>query len=253
MNEQDKIIVACHGASITRGLGSFNWIKDLQKRPENARYKLLNFGVGGDPAYNGVKRLPKVIAANPQKVILAFGWNDIMLAVFDNVLKFMGGAKNLPEAPTPENFRRNLITMVDKLRAAGTHDIAIMSLSEVGENPESINPVQTELNRRFAEYSAIIKEVASSEKLYYIPLYEEMHRAILDSKNRKDFTAFRFRSFYWDTIREFIFGQSLDKVATQNGWMFHVDGIHLSSKGGLLLAKLVQDYLDQPVSKIASK
>jgi hypothetical protein len=35
-----------------------------------------------------------------------------------------------------------------------------------------------------------------------------------------------------------------DQVARLNGWCFHSDGIHLNSRGGLILADLVQAFLD---------
>jgi len=246
MNQTDKkIIVACHGASITRGLGSFNWINELKKRPQNARYELLNFGVGGDPASNGLERLPHVLAARPDKVIVAFGWNDIILAVFPETQRLLGRAKKLPEKPTIDSFRINLEAIVGALKGAGIKDIALMSLSQMGEDPDSTEPVQAELNKRFAEYSAVVKRIADAEGIYYIPFYEALHDALMRTKHHKPFKAFHFRNFYWDAAREFVFGRKLDTVAFANGWDFHVDGLHLNTRGGMILTELVQKYLDE--------
>jgi hypothetical protein len=30
-----------------------------------------------------------------------------------------------------------------------------------------------------------------------------------------------------------------------NGWRFHSDGVHLNSRGGMLLADLVQEFIDK--------
>jgi hypothetical protein len=53
----------------------------------------------------------------------------------------------------------------------------------------------------------------------------------------------RFRSMY-HAFRQFIQRQSLDKIARINGWQFHIDGLHLNSRGGMILADLVQKFLD---------
>ncbi len=245
MNVDQKIIVACFGASITRGLGSFNWIKELESRPQNNQYRFVNLGVGGDPTYNGLKRLPNVLEVHPQKVIVAFGWNDIILAVFKSTRSFMSLIKKLPEQFTPDGYRQNMIAIVRQFKENNIDDIALVSPSQMGEDSDSLDPVQSELNRRFYEYSQIVKAVSKAEGTAYIPFYEAMNEAIVNSPRRQAFTKFSYRDFYWSAIRQFILGFSLDRVAEENGWEFHVDGLHLNSRGGMILANLVQKYLDK--------
>jgi hypothetical protein len=43
-----------------------------------------------------------------------------------------------------------------------------------------------------------------------------------------------------------ILRETSDQIAKQNGWRFHVDGIHLNRQGGLMLADVVQQFLDTP-------
>jgi lysophospholipase L1-like esterase len=238
------ITVACFGASITAAVGSFKWIDELEKRPQNKRFRFVNLGVGGDPAYAGLKRLPQVVATHPDVVIVAFGWNDIVTLLFKNARRFIGGWKGVSHEPTPEWFRENLQTIVRELQEQTSAKIALSSLSEMGEDPDSTDPVQRELNKRFKQYSKIIKEIAEEEKVYYIPLYERMHEQIVASPGRA-FTAFRFRTMYHDAFRQYIQRQSLDKIAKINRWQFHVDGLHLNSRGGMILANLVQEFLDE--------
>jgi hypothetical protein len=38
--------------------------------------------------------------------------------------------------------------------------------------------------------------------------------------------------------------KSPDQIAELNGWRFHSDGVHVNSRGGLILADLVQDFID---------
>jgi hypothetical protein len=56
---------------------------------------------------------------------------------------------------------------------------------------------------------------------------------------------FRFLAFYRDAFRTLVLGRSPDEVSRLNGWEFHTDGVHLNSRGGLLLADLVQTFIEK--------
>jgi hypothetical protein len=60
----------------------------------------------------------------------------------------------------------------------------------------------------------------------------------------KEFTDFSFGLFYRDAFRTLILGKSPDEVAQLNGWRLHTDGVHLDSRGGLIVADLVQKFLE---------
>src|ERR1700693_564503 len=91
--------VVCLGSSTTASRGTFKWIDELEKRPQNKRFRFVNLGVGGDPAYAGLKRLPQVVATHPDVVIVAFGWNDIVTLLFKNARRFIGGWKGVSHEP----------------------------------------------------------------------------------------------------------------------------------------------------------
>ena len=56
-------IMACLGSSSTAGKGqAYDWIGELKRRPCNKGISFLNFGVGGDLAYNALQRVPAVLA-----------------------------------------------------------------------------------------------------------------------------------------------------------------------------------------------
>ncbi len=211
---------ACLGASITAAKGSFNWIGELEQRPQNQQFRFSNLGVGGDLAYSALQRLGSVVACHPDKVIIILGHNDIVTLVFKNVRRIFGRWKHLPSDPSPEWYRENLQTIVRRLKEETSATIALTSLSQMGEDPESANPVQRELNLRFQQYSEIIKKVARQENVSYIPFYERFHEQIVASPGRA-FTAFRFLPFYLDAFRLLVLRRSLDKVAQKNGWRFH--------------------------------
>jgi hypothetical protein len=70
-----------------------------------------------------------------------------------------------------------------------------------------------------------------------------MHAQIMSSRGRA-FTRFQFLVFYRDAFRVLILRKSPDEVAQLNGWGFHTDGVHLNSRGGMIVADLVQDFID---------
>jgi len=53
-----------------------------------------------------------------------------------------------------------------------------------------------------------------------------------------------FLPLYYDAFEQFILGRSLDEISRRNGWAFHIDGVHLNSRGGNMLVDLVQEFLD---------
>lgn len=237
-------IVACVGSSTAAARGVFNWIKELEKRPQNKRFTFVNRGVGGDVAYSTLQRLPKTIAVHPDRIILIIGANDILNQVFPNVQKMLGGWKKLPEKSSPKWFRENLESIVRELKAKTSARIALTSLALIGEDPRSSNPKQAALNQLFKEFADIIKDVAKQEDVEYIPFYEEF-QAQIEAEPGPAFTEFRFRSFFRDYyLREFILRHSFDEIAEMNGWKYHVDGVHLNTRGGMMLANVVQDFLD---------
>jgi lysophospholipase L1-like esterase len=235
--------VACLGSSTAAGRGqAFDWIAVLAKRPQNRNFRFLNFGVGGDLAYNALERLPGIIAAHPDRIIIIIGGNDILASVFPNMLRFLRFTKRLSQKPTPEGFRETLATIVKELKQKTKTKIALTSLPQVGEDPNSTNPTQVRINELYWEYTNIIRSIAEREKVAYIPLYERLHEAIMSSPGRA-FTDFRFLPFYVDTFRYLVLRKSRDDIARMNGWHFHVDGVHLNDRGGMLLADLVQKFL----------
>jgi len=237
-------VVACLGASITEAKGSFDWIGELAKRPQNQGFRFYNLGVGGDLAYNALQRLPSVTARRPDKVVIIIGHNDIVSLVFPRVRRAFTRWKRLPQKPSPEWYRQNLETIVRRLKQETTAQIALVSLSQMGEDPNSTNPIQQNLNSLFQIYNGIIKSTAEAEKVAYLPFYERIQEQIAIAPGQA-FTSFRFWRFYRDAFRLFVLRRSLDEIGLMNGWRFHTDGLHLNSRAGMILTDLVQGFLDR--------
>jgi len=116
-------------------------------------------------------------------------------------------------------------------------------LQPLGEAPNGANPFQNEINRRTVEYNGYIREIASAAGAIYIPLWERMEVAITASPGRA-LQAVSFGAFYRSKIQQFFLRRSFDEVGRRGGWKFHVDGVHLNTRGGKILADVVQEFLD---------
>jgi lysophospholipase L1-like esterase len=236
--------VACLGSSSTAGKGqAFDWIGEMKSRPRNKNYRFCNFGVGGDLAYNALRRVPDVLACGPDKALVWVGANDVLMSVSDDLRRFFRFFKHLPAEPSPESFRENIGTIVRRLQNESSASVALCSLFPIGEAPASANPFQSELNQYVEKYSAIIKEVAIAYDIRYIPLYESALAQICASPGPA-FTSFRFLPFHRDAFRVLVLRKTPDEIARMNGWRFHTDGIHLNNRGGMIVADLVQEFID---------
>ena len=237
--------IACLGSSTTASRGTYKWIGELETRPQNSRFEFLNFGVGGDLSFDTVRVLDRVITVRPGRVIILIGANDILASVFPNFRRFVRIVKRLSEEPSPARFEENLNFIVHKLRRGANPRIGLSSLAPLGEDPNTRHPVQARLNELIATYNDIIRRVASTARTDYIPFWESFEDQLVAAGTSKPFTHFSFASFYRDyLIREMVLRQSFDRISRINGWQFHIDGIHLNTNGGRILAEVIQQFLD---------
>jgi lysophospholipase L1-like esterase len=235
-------VVACLGSSSTAGKGqAFNWIDVVQKRLGD-RFDFRNFGVGGDLAYNALQRLPELIASNPQKIVVLIGANDALAIASGKVRRFFRVFKRLPGDPSPEWFKTNLQAIVAQLKEKTEASIALCSLPPIGEDLSATDPLQREINLQITTLNRLIREVTAEGGVTYLNVHEAFVAAMKNAVPRP-LTEFRFLPFYRDAFRTLVLGKSPDDISRLNGWAFHTDGVHLNSRGGLIVAKLVEEFV----------
>jgi lysophospholipase L1-like esterase len=240
-------VVACLGSSTTAANGTYKWIDELARRPQNGRFRFINFGVGGDLSFDLTKRLDPVLRAAPDRVIVLIGTNDILASVFPNFRRFTRAWKRTPQDPSTAHFEGNLELITQRLQQTTRATIALSSLAPIGEALGSNDAVQSRLNDLVVAYNSVIADVSRRSGAYYIPFFERFRAELAGSATVKPFTQFSFAAFYRDYLfREMILGRSFDQIAQSNGWEFHIDGIHLNTRGGRILAEAVQQFLDSP-------
>jgi lysophospholipase L1-like esterase len=150
----------------------------------------------------------------------------------------------LPRDPSPEWFRAKLHAIAQGIKRSTSADLALCSLAPIGEDLDSMNPFQRELNMQIRRFSTILQEVAADENIDYVGVYEAFVAQMRDSQ-RRAFSEFRFLPFYRDAFRTLVLRKSPDEVSRMNGWLFHTDGVHLNSRGGLIVADLVGTFIEK--------
>lgn len=238
------MIVACLGSSSTAGKGqAFDWIGSLARDLEDKHIQFRNFGVGGDLAFNALLRVSEVVNSGPDKVVVLVGGNDVLARASVKARRFYRIFKGISAEPTAELYRENMGLLTRRLKLGTTAQIALCSLTPIGERLHSAEPFQQKLNRYLAEYSAIVREIALQEGIEYLPVFERMCDEI-DALPGPALNSFQFLPMYRDAFRVLILGKSPDEIAAMNGWHIHTDGVHLNSVGGKILAKLVREFVE---------
>jgi lysophospholipase L1-like esterase len=233
--------VAFYGSSTIAGKGqAFDIVSFIQQRHSDTKF--INFGSGGDNAYDALQRIDPVIKCNADTIILLIGANDVLIEIFPKLKRLLNFLKSSPQRSNPVEFEKNTREIVHLLKTQTHAKIALSSLALIGENVTNPNLIQKKLNDSIKLHSSILKKIAEDNKIGYIPFYETMYD-ILKTNPGKSFNDFNILPMYRDAFRTLILGWTPDKVAIKNGWTYHSDGIHLNSKGALVFVNLIENYL----------
>ncbi len=242
-SDQNRSVVAFVGDSLTHGAVSANYVDALAlKLDEQApqRFELINAGVNAELSYNVLLRLDEVIACTPDFVVVMIGTNDANALMSPENLERYMEQQALPQVPDAEWFRRNLRKISSRLQSETDAVIVFLSLPTMGEDPE--HPAY----RLSKEYSLIIKDVASEQGVFYIPLFETMD-AYLNSRTgtpKYDYSQTRSLTVK-GVFKHYVLGQSWDRIGESNGFILHTDFLHLNEEGAEMVTGLVADFLLQ--------
>lgn len=165
--------IVCLGDSITRGNLSADWVGSLRDEWQGL---VLNAGVNMQCSQNIQQRIDEVIACKPSHVTVLVGTNDLKAALspIEGYMYQVFG--DLPEVPSLETYEKTLTDIKHRLVQAGAQ-VALVSPPVLGED------VQSEANKRAAEFAAVVRKVAESaggehgEQCTYLPLFEHTYSA----------------------------------------------------------------------------
>jgi lysophospholipase L1-like esterase len=228
----------CIGDSITRGQISASFVDQLSQRLSGNGFRFVNAGVNGDLSYNALQRLDRVIATQPESVIVMIGTNDIVATLRRSNLWISRVSKWLPRNPTLEWYQDNLEKIVFRLKTQTQARIGLASPPIIGERLESRS------NTRLRVYNGVIQQLAAREGLAYLPVYEHMAE-YLKSTGTHAGKAHQSRIFmtFELTLRHLIFKESYESISRRKGFTILTDGLHLNEKGAKLIADVYEEYL----------
>jgi lysophospholipase L1-like esterase len=185
LQQGEPLRVVCFGDSITGvyyhtgGVASWSDLlgRFLKAAHPAAAVSVFNAGVSGNTTTAALARFERdVLSRAPQLVALMFGMNDLV---------------NVP----PEDFVRNLTTMVTRIRAAGAA-VILLTPNHVQAGDSQRPP------ERVAAYAAMIREVAREMG---VPL-ADCHRRFADEATAGGYRWARLMS---DTIHPNLHGHQL--------------------------------------------
>lgn len=232
--------IVCAGDSLTHATFSYDYCRTLRERLGPSA-RILNAGVNGDLAWNLAERLPSIIDAAPDDVVVLIGTNDICGEQTASIGERQVREKTLPESPTFALFERELHRILSALKTQTQARIILVTPPLCGEDLS--HPV----HQRLQKYAAAIAAIAPQYGAKLIPFHREMEDALRRSGHvgRPGFNP-GWREVMWMMIipfQRYLFGMSYDRIAKQHGLWGSPDLIHLNETSGEILARLLEEAL----------
>ena len=229
--------VVCLGDSIVRGQVSTNFVNLLNQRMYKHGFHFVNAGVNGDLAYNVLMRLNTVVDKQPDFIIILVGTNDVVGALMPRMARRYRRTKRLPQLPTEQWYRDNILKIVHYLKENTRAKIALASLPVLGEN------LMSTFNKTIPAYNTHLKEIAVQEQISYLPIHERQKEYL----TRTQPTGRDFESKGWLTIglltRHYLLRQNFDTISKRYGYVLVTDGVHMNNLGASFIIEEIESFL----------
>jgi acyl-CoA thioesterase I len=234
-------LVVLFGDSITEGIASHNYVELLSERSSTTGYRFLNAGIGGDTAWNLLRRVNAVIARQPDVVVLQIGTNDVMAHL-------RGGdpgqinrwLKRLPGPVTLEGFVGDLRALVARLRHDTNARVAICSIPVLGED------LASSANQRVRRFNAEIAALTAELSIGYLPIYERME-TYLQAQGSTAGPDYQREGLHGSMLRALwehhIRGQEWDQISERNGLLLTTETVHLNRRSATIIAQEIEQWL----------
>jgi lysophospholipase L1-like esterase len=236
--DAQKKILVCIGDSITHGTVSVNYVDMLSSRLAGRGIVAVNAGINSELAWNVAQRLNAIVACNPDYITILIGTNDAHGSFNPTIARRQIREMKLPQSPTREWYRENLLKICAELKTRTHARIALLSLPPIGEELEYPGYAAS------GDYSGVIQEVAATQHLAYLPLHENMTAII---SHRKPHPRYAFhddeRLMFIAIARHYLLGQSYDEISRANGFLFLTDHLHMNSMGADMAADLIENFV----------
>jgi lysophospholipase L1-like esterase len=230
--------VVCLGDSITRGQLSVDYVGMLSRRKALARCSFKNAGANGELTENVLRRLDGVIQLDPDMVTILIGSNDVNASMSEKNSARVVRMNRLTARPTMESFADNVAAIVDRLGTVTSARIGLLSLPVLGEDLDSGSL------RRTQHYSEMLKQIADSRGIAYLPLNERQVAHLTECGCRPG-TSYRdgVGLMAGGAFQHFVLRRSLDEISRRRGLELTTDLLHQNTRGATMIADLVEEFV----------
>jgi lysophospholipase L1-like esterase len=233
----DRKRVVCIGDSITHGRISQNYVKILREKL-GIKYEIINAGLNSHLAWNVLERLDEIIKCRPDIITILIGTNDVNATTSLKNKRDYIKRMNLPRDPDHEWFCQTLKKIIERLKTGTKAQIAVLTLPMIGE---SLNGQFFNLTN---EYSKSIAELTKEMSVNSLDLHEMMVRYLENNPGKPKYAYAKERMYIFSSvIQHYFLGRSWDQIATKAGFNLHRDYLHMNTKGALMIAELIENYI----------
>lgn len=254
-------VLVCLGDSLTHGKVSDNWIVKIAPRvAQKMRFEPPKPGDFQDPVWvvnagqNSIttfvvlqERLRAALACYPDYIVLMIGTNDVLsvyspMASRDKVSTF-----NLPEPPSIQGFRRDLVAILDFLtKASPKTEVGVCTLPPMGEN------LAGPANKLIKEANEIIHSAvdthAANGKVSLIEVGERFQSEIVSKneggKKALDVSLMVPLQVVQAPLHHLLGLSWKSMTGLSSGCILH-DALHFNEDAGDIMADLVTEWLFQ--------
>ncbi|MGB1811647.1 MAG: SGNH/GDSL hydrolase family protein [Candidatus Kariarchaeum pelagius] len=236
-NKRDdgKEIVVLIGDSLTHGNVQPSWVNSMRKKM-GEDFEFINAGINGETTNDVLNRINEILACDPNIATLLIGNNNLMGSFERNERNY----KKSKQVEWSINGFENEYRMIVKKLIENNITLAVSSLMSYGEE------IGSDEFERTREYSKIIKKIADEFSLYYIPLFEEIEKYLIEKGGNTNLPKIENDSLIMlqnFMVKKILLKQSWDKISTDSRFKVTLDHIHFNNYSANLMESMVSEFI----------
>lgn len=236
-NKRDdgKEIVVLIGDSLTHGNVQPSWVNSMRKKM-GEDFEFINAGINGETTSDVLNRINEILGCDPNTATLLIGNNNLMGSFERNERNY----KKSKQVEWSINGFENEYRMIVKKLIENNIKLAVSSLMSYGEE------IGSDEFERTRDYSKIIKKIADEFSLYYIPLFEEIEKYLIEKGGSTNLPKIENDSLIMlqnFMIKKILLKQSWDKISTDSRFKVTLDHIHFNNYSANLMESMVSEFI----------
>ena len=236
-NKRDdgKEIVVLIGDSLTHGNVQPSWVNSMRKKM-GEDFEFINAGINGETTNDVLNRINEILACDPNIATLLIGNNNLMGSFERNERNY----KKSKQVEWSIYGFENEYRMIVKKLIENNITLAVSSLMSYGEE------IGSDEFERTREYSKIIKKIADEFSLYYIPLFEEIEKYLIEKGGNSNLPKIENDSLIMlqnFMVKKILLKQSWDKISTDSRFKVTLDHIHFNNYSANLMESMVSEFI----------